>query len=159
MRESTYALRRQRQPIRLFLRNPENATSGLWADQDRGGGLTWPRGTPTCSPSLRGAARPGTPPCSGDQTSWGDVDADAERRGEARGEPGGQEADALLTSTWPWRPWRNPGGPRRGAAGSCLRRPGPRRSPSSARPACASQSVVNVHPGKNEMETDAEARK
>lgn len=32
--------------------------------------LTWQLGTPTCSPSLRGAGDTRWPPCSGDQTPW-----------------------------------------------------------------------------------------
>lgn len=46
-----------------------------------------------------------------------------------------------LTSTWPWRPWRGPGGSRRAAECRCLRRPGPHKSPSSAPPACAAPSA------------------
>lgn len=58
----------------------------------------------------------------------------------------------ILTSIWPWRPWRGPGVSRRAAEGSYRRRLVPRRSQSSALPVCVAQSAekrgVNwrVHP-------------
>lgn len=47
----------------------------------------------------------------------------------------------ILTSIWPWRPWRGPGVSLRAAAGSCRRRLGPRRSQSSSPPVCVEQSA------------------
>lgn len=46
-----------------------------------------------------------------------------------------------LTSTWPWRQWRSPASFLSAAADSCPKRPGPHRSPSSARPAYAERSA------------------